>query len=497
MTKRAKTIIAAIAVSAVALSAAAASAVALSPLSVQELVISRDAVYQTLKGFGVSGAWWAQGLTDETFSKKVAEALFSENSLNLNLYRYNVGAGEKSASKRRVYSDRATESFYYFNESTKKYEYDFTRDAAAYAFLLNALDGTLKEVVLFANSPHYSMTVSGSASGNDRAYTLNLKADSFDDFAEYLTKIAAYFIENGIPVSYISPLNEPQWSWGGENVSQEGCHYEPAHVAELGKILYEYLKMNDVNAKISLFESGSLALKDVKPYLSALSREEAFKNSDHVSLHSYWADGNIRVRKKLRKYLDRTVPDKEVHMTEWCELPSEHSSDDIDSAIILSRTLSNDLNYLNAVTWYAWKGYEEVPPGIVGSPENRTDSLLYGVQATGELYAAKRYYALMHYSAFWEPGSVRVGAKIGKGIASAQNEKNLPVTAFVTPSGKTVAVITNTTSVSKSVSLGAETGRSVNIYVTDKERNTEKVFSGGAPETLDIAAKSIVTLVIE
>ena len=176
MTKRAKTIIAAIAVSAVALSAAAASAVALSPLSVQELVISRDAVYQTLKGFGVSGAWWAQGLTDETFSKKVAKALFSENSLNLNLYRYNVGAGEQSASKRRVYSDRATESFYYFNESTKKYEYDFTRDAAAYAFLLNALDGTLKEVVLFANSPHYSMTVSGSASGNVRAYTLNLKA---------------------------------------------------------------------------------------------------------------------------------------------------------------------------------------------------------------------------------------------------------------------------------------------------------------------------------
>lgn len=497
MPKKAQRIIAAIAVSAVAITAASAWTAALLPLSVPELVISRGEICQTLEGFGTSGAWWAQGLTDPAFRAEVAAMLFSDSGLNLNLYRYNVGAGERDANRRRVYTDRATESFYYFNPDTGKFEYDFTRDAAAYSFMKEALNGTLKEVVLFANSPHYSMTVSGSASGNDRAYTLNLKADSFDDFAEYLTKIAAYFIENGIPVSYISPLNKPQWSWGGENVSQEGCHYEPAHVAELGKILDEYLKMNDVNAKISLFESGSLALKDVKPYLSALSREEAFKNSDHVSLHSYWADGNIRVRKKLRKYLDRTVPDKEVHMTEWCELPSEHSADDIDSAIILSRTLSNDLNYLNAVTWYAWKGYEEVPPGIVGSPENRTDSLLYGVQATGELYAAKRYYALMHYSAFWEPGSVRVGAKIGKGIASAQNEKNLPVTAFVTPSGKTVAVITNTTSVSKSVSLGAETGRSANIYVTDKERNTEKVFSGGAPETLDIAAKSIVTLVIE
>lgn len=497
MSKSVEKIIAAVALSAVALSAAAASFVALSPLSAPELVISRDTVYQTLKGFGVSGAWWAQGLTDASFSEKVALALFSENGLNLNLYRYNVGAGETESRQRRIYSDRATESFYYFDTRKGEFAYDFSRDAAAYAFLLNALNGTLKEVVLFANSPHYSMTVSGSATGNERAYTLNLKNEAFNDFAEYLANITAYFISEGIPVTQVSPLNEPQWSWGGENVSQEGCHYEPDDVAQLASVLYDCFSENGIDAGLSLFESGSLALKDVKPYVSALKDEAVFEHLDHLSLHSYWADGDIGIRKKLKKYFDRVAPEKEIHMTEWCELPCTHSADDVESAIILSRTVSDDLNYLNAVSWYAWKGYEEVPPDILNTSENRTDSLLYGVQATGTLYAAKRYYALRHYSAFWEPGSVRVDAKIGKGITSSLNEKRLPVTAFVTPSGKTVAVVTNTTFVAKCISLCAEKGKLLNVYVTDKDRNMESVFSGEVPETLDISAKSIVTLVIE
>ncbi len=37
----------------------------------------------------------------------------------------------------------------------------------------------------------------------------------------------------GNAAKYISPINEPQWKWGGASVWQEGCHYECEEVLEV------------------------------------------------------------------------------------------------------------------------------------------------------------------------------------------------------------------------------------------------------------------------
>ena len=51
-----------------------------------------------------------------------------------------------------------------------------------------------------------------------------------------------YFIEKGVPVKYISPINEPQWSWGGDWVGQEGCHYEPEQALAVFKVFAQKIK---------------------------------------------------------------------------------------------------------------------------------------------------------------------------------------------------------------------------------------------------------------
>ena len=167
---------------------------------------------QTIEGFGVTGAWWAQELDDPEYRSAIVEALFSDEGLALNIYRYNIGAGEADNPDSFVTTNRASRSFYVYNPETGEFEYDFSADPNAYAVLTEALSPghTVDQVILFANSPHYSMTVSGSATGQKETHLLNLRQDAFYDYADYLVTIAEHFVSEGVPVSYISPINEPQ-----------------------------------------------------------------------------------------------------------------------------------------------------------------------------------------------------------------------------------------------------------------------------------------------
>ena len=72
--------------------------------------------------------------------------------------------------------------------------------------------------VLFSNTPPVQFTVNGKGSGD--WWNNNLREDCFDDFADFLATVTKHFSDNGYNISYISPLNEPQYSWGGDG--QEG-----------------------------------------------------------------------------------------------------------------------------------------------------------------------------------------------------------------------------------------------------------------------------------
>ena len=234
---------------------------------------------------------------------------------------------------------------------------------------------------------------------------------------------------------------------------------------------------------------------------------------DHMAVHSYHMDGKIKLREIGYDLINEYAAGKKVHMSEWCELPCAHNPDEIGGALVTSRTISNDLNYLNAVTWEAWKAFENIVQSnvaqpVVITPENvRTgiidgwgnDALLYGSTETGELYFAKRYYALQHYSKFVVPGSVRLECRTGFTSAAFERlrEYTMPVSAFRTPDGKTVVVITNTTGVERVLKAGEFSGKNVRVYRTDRDKNMQSVFVGQTPNKLSIPAESITTYVFE
>lgn len=193
------------------------------------LTVNETETLQEMNGWGAAAAWWAQVAGGSKNADDIAKLLYSKEGLGLNIYRYNVGSGEKQNPNSRLDPDswKSTASFLVYNEKTGKYEYDWSQDANAMNMLKLCMSyGCIDSVVLFSNSPHFSMTVSGQASGGLKKHQNNLKPECYQEYVDYFLDITEHFLELGVPVKYISPINEPLVSWGGDNVYQEGCHYD-------------------------------------------------------------------------------------------------------------------------------------------------------------------------------------------------------------------------------------------------------------------------------
>lgn len=453
--------------------------------------------YQTVDGFGSSACWWAQGAGASDYADDIAKALYSKDGLGLNIYRYNVGAGEKDNPNSRISGWRATESFYYYNENSGKYEYDFTRDSAAQNMLKKCMDyGCIDTVVLFANSPHYSMTATGQATGGLTANFSNLPAENYKAYADYFLTVTEYFLSQGIPVKYISPINEPQWSWGGDWVGQEGCHYERDEIVALLKVFAQEIKERELPVKLMGPESGEVGDITVE-YFDALMADDDIRDVlGSLAYHSYWSDDYTGSKKNFGNAVKKKYSDINVDMTEWCELPCSHTINDFDSALLMARVISQDLEYSNAQSWSAWVGVNNY--GINENGEKVSDGMLVANDDFTELYTASRYYAMSHFSKYIPKGSVRIAATtdiLDYAVKKSDNSsvKSLNITAYKTPEDKTVVVLVNEGE-DRNVYLNKLSG-DMQVISSVSGNYLHETYSGKATPRVKLPAKSITTVI--
>ncbi len=431
--------------------------------------------YQTFESFGTSTCWWAQTIDSEEKADAIAKALFSdEEGLGLDVVRYNIGGGEADNPETRIWDTaRRTESFYVYDEEKGEYVYDFTRDANARRVLDKAIEYGAKEVILFCNSPHFSMTESGQASGGLTEYASNLPEENYDDFVEYLLTIADWFVEQGYPVTYISPINEPQWGWGGEWVGQEGCHYEPDEAVALLEMFALEMQERNTSYKLSGVETGQVIWWYNDYLFKFFENETLYNYCDTFSGHSYWLDGNKAEKANFGNTFKEKYPDKKFEMSEWCELPLTIDSTTIDSGIHMANVIIEDLTLLNAVSWQSWTAFNG-------------DGLLY--EEDGEIKMYNRYYAFKQFSSFIEPGMTRVKVFDEIGL-----NESIAKVAF-TNDEKTVLVVVNNSETEEEVRF-LEKYPHTEIYVTDKDRNCEQVADELLGTAYTLSPRSITTFV--
>ena len=439
------------------------------------LKIDRCIKYQSFDGFGASGAWWAQLVGGWECRDEISRLLYSKtDGIGLRTYRYNIGAGSKNSGKGNIDNPlRRTESF-----ETTDGGYDFSRDANAVYMMKRAAADGADEIVLFANSPVERLTKNGKSHLDpSRAFRTNLARKNYAAFVKYLLDVTEHFVNEGLPVKFLSPINEPVWMWTG---GQEGCHYSPRQAGLLMSMFAEEMDKRPALSGVMLsgVESGDIRWFNKSYTRELLRHPQTRRRLDAVDVHSYFLhvplpfmNDRTAFLRRFRKYMDRRYPDVGVRMSEWCHMQGGRDSS-MNSALVMARVIYEDLSILNVSSWQHWIAVSEV---------DYCDGLIYINTDDRSYEITKRYYVTGNFSKYIPFGACRI-------FAECDDSEFLPL-AF-TDGEKTVLIIINDTDKSGQISLPEGTL----CAVTDDSRNLEESYADGNTE---ITPKSVTTFVLQ
>ena len=448
------------------------------------LVLNPGKTYQTFENFGVSGAWWAQVIggwseIDESSGmpkrERISQLLFDkEKGIGVRCYRYNLGGGSAQSGKGNIGEiSRRAESF------DTDDGYDWSRDENAVWMLNQAIKDGADEIIFFVNSPPERWTKNGKAH-LDKAFRTNLAPENYRNFANYCLDCVEHFRALGVPVRYLSPVNEPVWKWTG---GQEGCHYKPSQVRKLMRVFVDEMNRRPAlsDLKLSGAENGDIRWFN-KSYCRVMLGDKKIRTkTDAIDTHSYFLTPPIPVvslfiknriafMKRFRKYMDRRFPGVPVKTSEWTHMQGGRDYG-IDSALEQTKIIMEDLTVLNVTSWQLW---------IAVSNVDYCDGLIYENDEPRTFELTKRYYAFGNFSKFIENGSVRFDVDAGENLNAAGFAKD----------GRNVVVIANRNDADIEIELPADTKE---IYVTSEEYSLTPFEP---VKELTIPAKSVTTIII-
>jgi len=280
----------------------------------------------------------------------------------------------------------------------------------------------------------------------------NLKKACERDFVGYLLDVTGHFVERGVPVASVSPINEPQWIWTG---GQEGCHYKPWNLRRVFGLLAQEMEKRPALRDVGITgpECGDLRFFN-KSYIRAMMEAPGLRRRlRSIDTHSYrvfkpWLFKNAAAR--YRRWADKNYPGVPLRVSEWTHMKGERDYGMV-SALEQARVMFQDLSVLDAVSWQHWIAVSEV---------DYCDGLLYIDEEAQTFEFTKRYWAFGNFTKFVARGSVRV--EVGCPSPS------VAALAFLTPDGKTAVILRNPGE-EEQVSLG-QTG-SATLHITDDTRN--------------------------
>lgn len=445
-----------------------------------KLNLSNAKKLKTIKGFGASAAWWSPQIRDSKTADDVVNLLYGDDGLKLNIYRYNVGGGYEKDNLRMDNPWRPVESF-----MNKDGSFNWNADKNAVYVMKKAIDtGNVDTLIFFANSPHFTHTVTGQTSGGFTEHFSNLAKDKYENFAKYLIDIAEHFIAEGYPVKYISPINEPQWKWGGDCVWQEGCHYEPDEVKECFLAFAKELEKRNSPLLLYGMESGNIS-QLTKDYYKLLSSEPLImKHLGAFAYHSYGSDDNVQNKIDFGRWARKNVKTPRFDMSEWCELPCRHDTNSIESTLIMARIIGEDLIYSSADSWTAWVAANQ-SDSAMRDGRCYSDGLLSAKDDWSEYDIAMRYYAMAHYSKYIPTGSISLD--IGY-----QSSRGLSVFAFENTNEQTVLVVVNQSRMKRVIEPDTGFNTAEVISTTQKNQLIKNIVKGKKITVEPMSAATVI-----
>jgi hypothetical protein len=439
---------------------------------------------QTLDGWGVSLAWFANGVggwTNTTNQTALMNALFSTRSgLGLNYIRYDIGGGDnpncgQSGNYVCISPERQAVPGYEPTAGT----YDWSQDAnqRLVAQTAQSLGANLFEVVSY--SPPYWMTNSGTSQGGAKGAE-NLASGYYGSgsgsFADYLTTVAQHFANNwGITFHHLDPLNEPgQTWWVAGDAKQEGCGFSLADQQTIIQNVRASLAAKGLTTQVAAMDENQQGLLNSTAKTTAYE----FRNYNSTTRNDFTAlntHGYSSTRGSVAVATAAQYAGKRVTMSEW---GTSHNNNDRSGQYLSSQILA-DMYLTRPVAWSIW---QPDWPALM--------SIDYG----GQTFALNEaYYVFENYTKFIRPGFQFIAISDPQSLAAynAQTKSLVIVTQNWTGSSRNVRYqLSNFTSVGSSAAV-------YQTSTTEHFASLRNVSIGNGSFSFTVSSNSVTTYVIK
>lgn len=484
---------------------------------------------QIINNFGASGCWFSENIGKywpAAKKERIAEMLFSRQfdvygnpkGIGLSAWRFNIGGGtaEQGDSSGIVNPLKRVESFLAPDGT-----YSWSKQAGYQWFLQQAKKYGVENLIAFSNTPPVQFNQNGLGFKLVKDYQANLKPDNYAAYAGFLTQVIKHFEKVGLPFTYISPVNEPQWDWSNEfgKMNQEGSPWANKDIYNVVQALDSALVANKLKTQILTPEAGMLtylyggntaASKQVQHFFSTTSELNIGKLQQVPNIiagHSYFTDAGDSAMIAVRQQLNDTVQKYGVDFwqSEYSMLGNGYKEGNkgrrsaMDCALFLAKVIHQDLTVANAKAWQYWNAYEP------GSTDWETRYYLIALQPNathtdGSFSDTKNLWALGHYSLFIRPGMQRLQVQRSDNATAIAAAQQVMVSAFTNQKGKMVVIAINYTQEEQPLhlNLANTTVKTVKSYTTTAAAtdNMKAAVVKNINEGVMLPARSITTFVI-
>lgn len=401
---------------------------------------------QTIKYFGASGAWWPNDLQyfPSAQQQNLSTLLFSKDWLYLSGYRYNMGATGDHDNITVTQEGRGVESFMKTDGT-----YDFTRDGPGVYYLRAAAAAKVSSITFFVNAQPSAMSSEGIVPPDWVPCGTTLTAAGIPSFVNYIETVLAHWADQGIPIDFISPMNEPHSNFLSSTGTcpQEGMAVKPSDRPTVFQQLRAALTASTSAAaqkiKIMGDETSQIASQASIEYQSWLPQTFQDNWIDAIAVHMYDFPDDATLLNYRQLIINASFPSAppSVRMTEissfksatgvhqpwgWTgsELITAQYDPGMDNALDMARMIWQWLTLVNAESFDWWTAVSYMM-GCVGSPSSSgiscsapndsagwNDAFIYidpnyATNKNYNFYLTKRFWVYKHFTTFIRPGSMR------------------------------------------------------------------------------------------
>jgi hypothetical protein len=487
------------------------------------IAINLGSEKQTIHSFGASDCWTTKFFGNWSNVQKknqIADLLFSMDTaadgtpkgIGLSQWRFNIGGGSfEQGDASNITTDWRREECFMNADGT----WNWAKQSGQQWFLQAAKQRGVKYTLGFSLTPPVFMTKNGKAFNPGTTPNMNIQDGKMDAYASFLAEVTKHF-----QFDYLSPVNEPQWTWGGSaTASQEGTQATNTEITSLVKLIAP--KLSGTPSKITIGEAGQwnyLYTNNTDGRGDQITQFFSSASSNYVgnvnnverciSGHSYFTtcpdDNMIAIRNQVAGKISQVDASLQTWQTEFgilgniCNLYNGSPRNiSIDYGLYVAKVIHHDLAIANISSWSWW---------LSVSPYDYSDALVYindpsgsininNCKQDGIVLDSKQLWAFGNYARFVRPGMKRVDLTV-QGISDPVIAANaLMVSAYKEASNKKlVVVMINPKTTERTVQLSGTTitGNSMNAYTTNGTQGLKK--SVVQANNIKIPPQSVMTV---